>query len=81
MQSPGRSHGLLVRDLGSRNGTWLGGCRIAEATLIQDVTLSFGQTSMAVRLADGALDLEIANRTEFGGALVDFRSGDILDEI
>ncbi len=61
--------GLLVRDLGSRNGTWLGGCRIAEATLIQDVTLSFGQTSMAVRLADGALDLEVADRNEFGGAL------------
>ncbi|MEO7094782.1 MAG: sigma-54-dependent Fis family transcriptional regulator, partial [Polyangiales bacterium] len=61
--------GLLVRDLGSRNGTWLGGCRIAEATLIQDVTLSFGQTSMAVRLAAGALDLEVADRNEFGGAL------------
>ncbi len=61
--------GLLVRDLGSRNGTWLGGCRIAEATLIQDVTLSFGQTSMAVRLADGALDLEVVDRSDFGGAL------------
>jgi transcriptional regulator with PAS, ATPase and Fis domain len=61
--------GLLVRDLGSRNGTWLGGCRIAEATLIQDVTLSFGQTSIAVRLAEGALDLEVSPRTEFGGAL------------
>jgi transcriptional regulator with GAF, ATPase, and Fis domain len=61
--------GLLVRDLGSRNGTWLGGCRIAEATLVQDVTLSFGQTSMAVRLAEGQLDLEVSPRTEFGGAL------------
>jgi transcriptional regulator with GAF, ATPase, and Fis domain len=61
--------GLLVRDLGSRNGTWLGGCRIAEATLIQDVTLSFGQTSMAVRLAEGAMDLEVSDRAEFGGAL------------
>jgi len=61
--------GLLVRDLGSRNGTWLGGCRIAEATLIQDVTLSFGQTSMAVRLAEGAMDLEVSDQSEFGGAL------------
>jgi len=61
--------GLLVRDLGSRNGTWLGGCRIHEATLIQDVTLSFGQTSMQLRLAEGALDLELSPRSEFGGAL------------
>jgi transcriptional regulator with GAF, ATPase, and Fis domain len=61
--------GLIVRDLGSRNGTWLGGCRIVEATLIQDVTLSFGQTSIAVRLADAAIDLEVSDRHEFGGAL------------
>jgi transcriptional regulator with PAS, ATPase and Fis domain len=33
------------------------------------VTLSFGQTSIAVRLAEGALDLEVSPRTEFGGAL------------
>jgi transcriptional regulator with PAS, ATPase and Fis domain len=61
--------GLLLRDLGSRNGTWLGGCRIALGTLLQDVTISFGGTSLAVRLADGAIDIDVSPSPSFGGAL------------
>ncbi len=61
--------GLLVRDLGSRNGTWLGGCKLTEGKLVQDATLTFGQTALRVRLADGALDIELSEQTRFGDAI------------
>jgi transcriptional regulator with PAS, ATPase and Fis domain len=63
------TEGLLVRDLGSRNGTWIGGLRFTEGTLRQDAVLSLGETSLSVRLAEGALDVEVSQSPRFGGAL------------
>src|SRR5580658_10295033 len=48
-----RADGLLLRDLGSHNGTWLGGCSIVEAKLTADTTLSIGSSSIAVHLEKG----------------------------
>ncbi|MFK8001411.1 MAG: sigma 54-interacting transcriptional regulator [Polyangiales bacterium] len=40
--------GLRVRDLGSRNGTWCNGVRIAEATIGVSSTIRVGQTQLTV---------------------------------
>jgi transcriptional regulator with GAF, ATPase, and Fis domain len=37
--------GVRIRDLGSRNGTWLGDCAIVEAYLTANAKLSFGEVS------------------------------------
>ena len=40
--------GIVVRDLGSTNGTFIGGARIAEAWAGEGTTITIGQTTMAV---------------------------------
>jgi two-component system, NtrC family, response regulator GlrR len=61
--------GLLVRDLGSSNGTWLAGCRIVEATVVREATLTLGDVSMTIHLEKDPSGLEVSTREEFGGAL------------
>jgi transcriptional regulator with PAS, ATPase and Fis domain len=61
--------GLLVRDLGSSNGTWVAGCRIYEVRIVRDTTLSLGEASITLHLEKEASGLEVSTREEFGGAL------------
>ena len=44
-------HGILARDLGSTNGTWIGGVRITEAWVQPGETLHLGDTVVRVDAA------------------------------
>lgn len=43
--------GLDVEDLGSTNGTWVNGRKVARAPLIEGDTVKVGRVEFAVRLA------------------------------
>lgn len=45
-----------LRDLGSRNGTWLDGVRISAATLDEDAVIRVGTSEFVFRLQAGAVD-------------------------
>ena len=61
--------GLRVRDEGSKNGTWLGGVRIADALLTADTTLGLGASSLAVRIESTSLGLPLSANQSFGAAI------------
>jgi two-component system response regulator GlrR len=58
--------GLLVRDLGSRNGTRLEGVRVVEAYARDGATLALGRSRVRLELAKGRARLELSGRTSFG---------------
>jgi transcriptional regulator with GAF, ATPase, and Fis domain len=55
-----------VRDLESRNGTWLGGTRVVEAFLGDGAELRLGRTSLRVSLGEERLPQDLSPRTEMG---------------
>jgi len=61
--------GVLLRDLGSRNGTWLGDCSISLAKLTADATLTIGSSSIVVHLEKSGIGLEVSTQPAFGAAL------------
>lgn len=61
--------GVRVRDVGSRNGTWLGGVRLRDALITTSTTLTIGATSLALRLDAGPTDLAVSQSTRFGDAI------------
>jgi DNA-binding NtrC family response regulator len=60
------SGGLLVRDLGSKNGTRVDGVRIAEAMLEGGERIEIGETILRVEPGGAAAPLELPDATEFG---------------
>ncbi len=52
------THTAIARDLGSTNGTTLGGRKIAEAELLPDTSVRIGRTAITFRLVP---------QTQFGG--------------
>jgi DNA-binding NtrC family response regulator len=58
-------NGVRLRDLGSRNGTWVGEVRLVEAYLHENVRLSFGPMDVAFELAEPAR-VDLAKETSFG---------------
>lgn len=44
----------MLRDLGSRNGTWVDGVRVSEATLIPESTIRVGTTELVFRTTSSA---------------------------
>jgi transcriptional regulator with PAS, ATPase and Fis domain len=62
-------HGIHLRDDGSRNGTWLGGVRIADVTITSDTVIDLGATRLALRIESDPLDLPISESIVFGKAL------------
>jgi transcriptional regulator with PAS, ATPase and Fis domain len=62
-------NGVHLRDEGSRNGSWIGGVRIADVTLTSDTVLEIGGTSVVVRIESGPLDLPLSQSAQFGTAL------------
>ena len=58
--------GLLLRDLGSTNGTRIGDTRISEAYLSTESVFSLGRTTLAFRVLDEVIDIEPAETTTFG---------------
>ncbi len=61
--------GLLLRDLGSTNGTLVAGVRLQRALLTGPATLVLGQTTLKVSPTKELLELRLSARTSFGGLL------------
>jgi DNA-binding NtrC family response regulator len=60
------SGGLIVRDLGSKNGTRVDGVRVAEAVLEGGERIEIGETILRVEPGGAAAPLELPDATGFG---------------
>ncbi len=63
-----RPDGVRVRDLGSTNGTFIGGARIAEALLEEESTLKIGQTLLRIAIIDESIGVP-DGPANLGGAI------------
>jgi DNA-binding NtrC family response regulator len=57
---------LVVRDLGSRNGTLVGAVAIVEGSIVDGTTLTLGHSQIRVELDDGRTEIAASDRTSFG---------------
>ncbi|MBU8897624.1 sigma 54-interacting transcriptional regulator [Corallococcus sp. M34] len=60
------THGLMLRDTGSRNGTFLDGRQVVQAYLSSGDKVELGKTKLAVRLAPRPTEVEVAGAESFG---------------
>lgn len=58
--------GLVLRDLGSTNGTRLAGLMIREVVLTKDAEIRFGQTKVRLRLGGRHSAVPTSSQTSFG---------------
>ncbi len=65
----GEKQGYRVRDLGSKNGTWLAGTRIVEALITASTQLRVGQTEIAFELLDETHEIALSKQPRFGSML------------
>ncbi|MEZ4299801.1 MAG: FHA domain-containing protein, partial [Polyangiaceae bacterium] len=61
--------GLLVRDLGSRNGTFVGDVRVIEALIEPGAKVVVGETSLVPRLIGGSSSVPLSSSVRFGEAV------------
>jgi len=61
--------GWRIRDLGSSNGTTLGGVAVCDVVVHDDVTLRLGDTTLQLRLNTGESELAAAQTTTFGSVV------------
>lgn len=61
--------GFLLRDVGSTNGTTVGGFRAREVYLTDGATIVAGTTRLELRLADREVRVPLSRRTNFGQLL------------
>ncbi len=61
--------GILLRDLDSRNGTFVQGCRVREGTIYTRTEIIAGKSRLVVRPAKSMLSLEVSRATVFGDAI------------
>ncbi len=64
-----RPDGVHLRDEGSKNGTFLSGIRVADATLTAGATIQIGRSTLVLTLGAGQVDLPITEKTTFGAAI------------
>jgi transcriptional regulator with PAS, ATPase and Fis domain len=62
-------NGVHLVDEGSKNGSWIGGLRIADVTITRDAAVEVGQTALALRVEAGPLDLPLSASAKFGQAI------------
>ncbi|MCO4761112.1 MAG: sigma 54-dependent Fis family transcriptional regulator [Myxococcales bacterium] len=65
----GERQGYRVRDLSSKNGTWLAGSRLVEAVLTGDTTLRIGQTRVAFELLSEVHEVALSLEPRFGALI------------
>ena len=65
----GERQGYRIRDLGSKNGTWLAGGRLVEMVLSGDTILRIGQTRVAFELLDTVHEVALSREPRFGRLL------------
>ena len=61
--------GYRVIDLSSSNGTFMGGVKIGEVTIVEPVTLTIGTTTLRVSPAPMEAEVPASTRTSFGSVL------------
>src|SRR5688572_16150886 len=61
--------GVQLRDESSKNGTWIGGTRLAEVVLTVTTALELGDTKLLLRIEPDAVELPLSQRTSFGDAI------------
>ncbi|MCK5801090.1 MAG: FHA domain-containing protein, partial [Deltaproteobacteria bacterium] len=61
--------GLALRDLGSTNGTFVGGIRIERALIVEPVTLRLGDSVIAVIPEEAIVEIPLSDRLQFGELL------------
>jgi two-component system, NtrC family, response regulator GlrR len=61
--------GIVLRDLGSKNGTFIGKARIVEAVLAPDVEVMVGRTRIVPRVVGQAATVPISASPRFGAVL------------
>jgi DNA-binding NtrC family response regulator len=61
--------GVVLRDLGSTNGTYLGGCRVRELILSPEVPFRVGDTTLKLIPIDGVVELPLSDQERFGGVI------------
>jgi two-component system response regulator GlrR len=63
------ARGIVVRDLGSTNGTQLAGALVREVTVRGEVELRFGKTRARLALVGAREEVEASRKTAFGGLI------------
>ena len=58
--------GVILRDLGSRNGTWIGGVRVINAMLADDATIVIGRTTLRFELSADRFAVTLHEEEKFG---------------
>ncbi len=58
--------GVVLRDLGSRNGTWIGGVRVITAMLAEDATIVIGRTTIRFGLLQDRFAVPLFQGEKFG---------------
>ncbi len=61
--------GYRVTDLSSSNGTFMGGVKVGEVTIVEPVTLTIGTTTLRVSPAPMEAEVPASTRTSFGSVL------------
>ena len=64
-----RDDGLWVRDLGSRNGTFVEGIRVVAANIPNGAKLLLGRTEIAIRYAEQPNPVELWPSAQFGALI------------
>lgn len=64
------AEGVLLRDLGSTNGTYLGGARIEKALLLEDTEVRIGEARLAIELGSDPRVALLGSSVGHGGHLV-----------
>lgn len=65
----GERQGYRVRDLNSKNGTWLAGSSLIEVVLTGDTILRVGQTRIAFELLSEVHEVALSREPRFGALL------------
>ena len=61
--------GVVLRDLGSTNGTLLGGCRVREVVLTPGASFRAGNTTLMIEPGDEVVEIPLSSDEHFGGVL------------
>jgi transcriptional regulator with GAF, ATPase, and Fis domain len=65
------TEGLLIADVGSKNGTFLGDYRVKEAYLGEGALIRLGQTTLRLAVTGPPRKVEFSKENSFGGLLGD----------
>ena len=61
--------GHRIRDLGSKNGTWVNGVRVTDAYKPNDAHIRLGGLELSFSLESKRVEIPISGRNSFGGMI------------